>query len=78
MNKEIFTKVQIIISSILGISRDEIDINSSPHSVKKWDSVNHLNIILAIEEEFNAKFSKDEIDSMVSMKIIVATIESYQ
>ena len=78
MNKEIFTKVQIIISSILGISRDEIDYNSSPHSVKKWDSVNHLNIILAIEEEFNAKFSKDEIDSMVSMKIIVATIESYQ
>ena len=50
---------------------------SYPHTLKKWDSINELKIILSFEEEFNLKFTKDEIESMVSIDVIKLTIESY-
>tara|TARA_Y200000002_G_C22681983_1_gene664465 strand:+ start:458 stop:697 length:240 start_codon:yes stop_codon:yes gene_type:complete len=78
MSSLVFSKVVHIISSILDIPVESVEESSSPNSIKKWDSVNHLNIILALEEEFNLKFSKDEIESMISVKIINSTIESFQ
>ena len=37
---------------------------------KKWDSLNHVNIIIAIENEFRIKFNSNEIESMNSLKKI--------
>lgn len=32
--------------------------------VEEWDSLNHISLIVAIEEEFKLEFSTDEIASM--------------
>jgi acyl carrier protein len=42
---------------------------------KNWDSINHLRIILEIEEDFNIKISQKEIPSLLSYKEILDHIK---
>ena len=72
MNKEqikkIMTKVFEIESSLVN---DEI----SQKNTDQWDSLNHLNLIVEIEEEFDVSFSPEQIGSMTSLKKILDEIK---
>jgi acyl carrier protein len=35
--------------------------------VPGWDSFNHVNLIILIEEEFNVRFTTDEVSSMANV-----------
>jgi acyl carrier protein len=35
--------------------------------VAGWDSFNHVNLIILIEEEFNVRFTTDEVSSMANV-----------
>ena len=65
------------LSSVFEISIDKIDENSTPHTIEKWDSLNHMKMIVALEEEFCVKMDQSEIESMINYNIIKATIFAY-
>jgi acyl carrier protein len=60
MNEQVLARVQQIASDVLLTS---VTSDSSPETVESWDSVQHLNLILAIEEEYGFEFSPEEMDS---------------
>ena len=41
MNEEIIDKIKFIISTLLNVPKDIVNNESSPHTIKKWDSINH-------------------------------------
>ena len=43
--------------------------------VKEWDSFNHINLIVATEQEFKIKFQTAELESMKNVGHLVALIE---
>ena len=47
--------------------REDLDVNS----IGEWDSMNHLNLIIALEESFNVAFSTEEVIQMTSVKSII-------
>lgn len=53
-----------------GDFREDLDVNS----VAGWDSMNHLNLIIAMEESFNVSFSTEEVIQMTSVKSIIETL----
>lgn len=57
-----------IFATVLEIDESDIgevfDQSSSPN----WDSLNHLNLIIAIEEAYNVSFEPEEIAKMISYK----------
>ena len=74
---DIESKIKNIMSSLFSISTDEITNKTSFNSVKKWDSLKHLEFIIALEEEFQIKFDADEIPTLINFEIIYSTILSY-
>jgi acyl carrier protein len=42
----------------------EIKDTLSAKDVPSWDSFNHINLIINIEEEFGTRFTHDEVSSM--------------
>lgn len=70
-------KIKSIMANVFKVKLDDIDENSTPNSIKEWDSLKHMNLIVALEEEFDIKLDEDEIASMVSFSIISATISAY-
>ena len=53
----IINKVKNIITKIVGANINE---NTSPEEINSWDSLNHLNIILSIEEEFDLSIPPED------------------
>jgi len=63
-------KLYTVISRILGVSVKILNEESSQDTVEYWDSFKHMNLILAIEEEFKLTFSDPEIMSIKKIKDI--------
>ena len=57
-------------AAVFEIPVDEITDESSPDNIESWDSLKHMNLILALEEEFRIGFSDDEIVEMMNYALI--------
>jgi acyl carrier protein len=71
-------RIKKILSEELDIPLSEINENLSTNSVATWDSMKHIELIMALEREFKITFDNDEIPSMINLHIIIATIGAYQ
>ncbi len=71
-----FDEVRGIASDILGVPATRLNAASSPDSVENWDSVQHLNLVLALEEKFNLQLSPEEIEQMKTLGETAKLIES--
>lgn len=67
-------KIKNVISSIFDVNINEISDDTSPDSLDNWDSMGHMNLIVALEEEFNIIFDEDEITEMLNFKLICLII----
>jgi acyl carrier protein len=63
-------KLKEVISNVLGIPTVEINNDSSPDNIEKWDSLSHLKLVMAIESEFNVELSPEDSMDMLSVKLI--------
>ena len=70
-------RIKNVMAAVFGVSPDQISDDTSPHDIKGWDSIKHMNLVLALEEEFGIHFEEAEIPSLVSFRIIAATVEAY-
>ena len=68
-------KIKDIIASVFGIDPKDVDDNASPDTIENWDSIRHMNLGVALEEEFAIEFDDEELVDMVNYKIIQATIK---
>ncbi len=59
-----------IISEVFGVPTAEITNESSPDTIETWDSLSHLNLVLALEEEFGVALSPEDVMEMLSVQLI--------
>ena len=72
---DIEKRIIFIMSEVFDINKDMIKNDSSTNNLVEWDSMNHMNLIVALEEEFKCDFDEDDIENMVSFKIMKTTIQ---
>ncbi|WP_291950111.1 acyl carrier protein [Campylobacter sp.] len=63
-----------ILENILELKVDE-NSNLSMQNSKNWTSLNHIDIIMSLEEEFNIKFNKDEMRNLKSQNELLQAIK---
>lgn len=68
--------IKEIMSAVLELPIDEINEKTSSETLSSWDSLKHMNLIIALEEEFNVKFSIDQIIEMKSYSSISSGIQA--
>lgn len=69
-------RVLTIASDVLGTPIEQLDGASSPDTVESWDSLNHMNLVLALEEEFGVQFSDDQIVELLSIDAMVDALSA--
>jgi acyl carrier protein len=70
-----FDQIRRIASDVLGISPKSLTPESSPETIEAWDSVQHLNLVLAIEQQFDLEFDPEEVDSMKTLGAMAAAVD---
>jgi acyl carrier protein len=73
-----FEQVRNVASDIFGIPADRISAESSPETIENWDSMQHLNLVLAIEEKFGVQLDPEDIEKMKDIGAVAALVEKLQ
>ncbi|MBQ3709541.1 MAG: acyl carrier protein [Bacteroidales bacterium] len=55
---------------------DDIDETCSQRNCEKWDSMNHMNLIVELEMEFGVSFEPEEIAQMRSYDEVVQFVKN--
>ena len=63
-------KLADLLASVFNIDKDLITSASSVENVQDWDSVNHMHLVVALEEEFGIEFNDDEAVEVISFELI--------
>ncbi len=69
-------RIKKVMANIFGIDGNLINNNSSPDNIDNWDSLKHMSLIVALEEEFEIEFSDDEIFNTMSYSLIADVLET--
>ena len=73
-DKSIIPKVISIVTETFLSQKDEVNEKTTMGDVKNWNSLNHLNLIISLEEEFDLDINEDEVVKMTSITSIVDII----
>ena len=69
-------RVRTIISQVMDVPLDQVGEDASTDTLAAWDSVRHMNLVLALEEEFGVEFTPDQTTVIVSCRAIVDVLRT--
>jgi acyl carrier protein len=64
-----------IVAAVLNVDPSRLDAASSADTIATWDSLRHVQLVLAIEEAFGIQFAVDDIESMGTVGAVVAAVQ---
>jgi acyl carrier protein len=70
-------KLRELLSKIFEVPLNEITENASPDTVGTWDSLRHMNLVVALEQAFNVELSDEEVVDILSYKLIKIVLEGH-
>jgi acyl carrier protein len=68
-------KFRLILSTILQVPQERVTDDLSADGVETWDSLNHINLISAIEQEFGVTLPTENLGDFMSvaqLKVLLA------
>lgn len=74
MSKDVEETIRAVMAIILNMDATKIDDNTSMDNTPGWDSANHINLVLALEEEFSISFEVSDFELMVSYFDVVQVV----
>ena len=69
-------KLKEIMSKVFLVEKKIINSKTSPENLENWDSMNHLNLVIELENEFNINLDNDQIVSITNFSELVKLINS--
>ena len=76
MSGSVWEQVAGIASDILGVAKSSLDRNTGPEQIETWDSVEHLNLVMAVESQFSLQFTPEEMDRMTTLGRMAEIVEA--
>lgn len=59
-----------VMATVLEIAADSINDDTSMDTVETWDSIKHMSLVLAIEEEFGVSIPDEDAANITSYPLI--------
>lgn len=72
---DILKSLEQVFQKVFKNSDLEIQENSSPNDIDKWDSINQLTLISEVEEHFKVKFNLNEIIEIEKVQDILNVLD---
>ena len=72
---DIAERLNLLISDVLEVDPAAIGPDSGLGMSRNWDSLAHLRIMTAIEEEFGVQFTMQQIGELTSLSAILDRLE---
>lgn len=70
------TRIKNTMAAVFNIDAAQITESASSDTIEGWDSLGHMSLIVALEEEFEIVFDDSEMVDMVDYNTIYETIKN--
>ena len=74
MSNDIRTSLQNTFRDVFDDEQLKLRDELSPETLEAWDSLGHIRLIAALEDELQLSFTLDEIEAMTSVANILAVL----
>ena len=64
-----------VIATVLSVSPDAIGPDASQDTLKSWDSLKHMNLVLAIEQTFGVEIPDEDAAEITSYALIKVVLQ---
>ncbi|MFD0680777.1 MULTISPECIES: acyl carrier protein [unclassified Paenibacillus] len=64
-------RIKEVMSKVFGLNIAAINEDSSPDTIDAWDSINHMTLILSLEQEFGIEFNDDVLENTLDFRSIL-------
>ena len=70
LDRRMLSGVFKVFSEVLGVPIESISDETSPENTSQWDSLQAMNLVMALEATFDVRFSTKEILSMRTVGLV--------
>jgi acyl carrier protein len=67
-------RIKSVMQLVFGVPLASIGDDAAPGTIEQWDSLRHMNLVIALEEEFGVRFSEEQFSQLISFKLISLTL----
>jgi len=64
-----------VMATLLNVDVSAIDPEASMDTIPNWDSLRHMNLVLALEEEFKVTIPDEDAGNITSYKLIKLVLQ---
>lgn len=75
-NKEILTTVTAVFAEVLDNKNIILTGETTANDVEEWDSLNHIQLVVAVEKKFRIRFTSREIQGWKNVGEMVDSINA--
>ena len=73
---DIEIRARVVVGKVLQMHPEDIHADISRETLAAWDSLRHMNLILALEDEFGVEFSDKEIADINSLDLLLKALRT--
>jgi len=70
-------KLKKVLADVFKIEVTAVNEDTSVDTVERWDSLTHLNLILALESEFGVSFSEEQTVEIMNYPLIKMVLQEH-
>ncbi len=71
-------RIRAVIAAALKLSPERVPADAAMEALPQWDSVGHVNVIMAIEQEFDLYLEVEDFARLTSVPAIAAYLDTTQ
>lgn len=75
---DLTARVIAVAADVFGVPSESLSASSTPETVEAWDSISHLNLMLSVEQTFEAAIPPERMPELTSIEQLVAEIRRLQ
>ena len=69
--QEIYERLNEVFRNVFDDDDIEVEAGTTADDIEDWDSLEHINLISAVEDEFGIRFKMGEVSSMKNVELIL-------
>ena len=78
MSAEVVEEVRQTVAEVFAVDASSVNPATSSETLPAWDSMGHLNLILAAEQRFGVMFDPEDVPKLTSVQALADAISAQQ
>jgi acyl carrier protein len=74
MTNTLRDQVRQVAADVFNVPVDQLSLVTTRDDVAQWDSLHHINLVIALEQTFGIQFSPEHVEQMLSLELVALIV----